>query len=71
MEKVVRIINMKDDKGDREYWMSKSPLERLEAVETLRKQVYPDIEDRVVRVLRVFHDNKLVKVIDCEKTTIS
>ncbi len=51
--------------------MSKSPLERLEAVETLRKQMYPDIEDRVVRVLRVFHDNKLVKVIDCEKTTIS
>jgi len=49
MEKVVRIINMKDDKGDREYWMSKTPLERLEAVEILRKQMYPGIEDRVVR----------------------
>jgi hypothetical protein len=48
MEKVVRIINMKDDKGDREYWMSKTPLERLEAVEILRRQMYPNVEDRIL-----------------------
>jgi hypothetical protein len=38
-----------------EYWLSRPPEERLEAVEILRRQVYEDIPrlQRVVRVIKL------------------
>lgn len=38
MDNVIRVINMKDDHGDRGFWLTKSPAERIDAVEILREQ---------------------------------
>ncbi|KAF0143116.1 MAG: hypothetical protein Q8L04_07705 [Ignavibacteria bacterium] len=41
MEKVVRKISLKDKRNyDLEYWLSKTPEERIAAIEFLRKQTY-------------------------------
>jgi hypothetical protein len=53
MEKVVRIINMKDDKGDREYWLGKSEIERLIAGERLIRGFYGIADDTEPRLQRV------------------
>jgi hypothetical protein len=56
IEKVVRIINMKDDRGDLEYWLTKSPAERIDAVEILREQFVRfkgDVQQGLQRVCRV------------------
>ncbi len=54
---VVQVISLKDnDKmNDREYWMSKSPEERWEALELLRQRFYQydPIADRLQRVIEV------------------
>ncbi len=57
IKKVVKIKNLKDkslEKDDLKYWLSKTPEERLSAVEHLRKQYYGDSErlQRVVRVIQ-------------------
>ncbi len=55
MEKVVRKANLKDFDEMREnlaYWLSKTPDERVSAVEQLRKQRHGDMH-RLVRVARV------------------
>ncbi len=59
MEKVVAIFNNKAEvPGDRSYWMTKTPAERMNAIEFLRSQ-YPDYENqlsaglqRVCRIIR-------------------
>ena len=38
MEKVLKIVSLKDKSNDFEYWSSKSPIERLNALELLRNQ---------------------------------
>ena len=61
MEKVVRIINIKDDKGDREYWMSKSPAERIDAIEILREQYVRfkgDVQQGLQRIYRVVEQTR-------------
>lgn len=61
MEKVVRIINMKDDKGDRAYWMSRTPEERIDAIEILREQYMRfkgDVQHRLQRVCRVVEQTR-------------
>jgi len=40
MEKVVKITTNKSHNSDYLYWMSKSPTERLEAIEIIRQQYY-------------------------------
>ncbi|KAF0151246.1 MAG: hypothetical protein FD143_2101 [Ignavibacteria bacterium] len=41
MKKVVKKISLKDKRNyDLEYWLSKTPEERIAAVEFLRKQFY-------------------------------
>ncbi len=41
MEKVVRKISLNDKRNyDLEYWLLKTPQERIEAIEFLRKQTY-------------------------------
>ena len=37
---------------DREYWLSRTPQERMEAVEILREECY-GVQQRLVRVARV------------------
>lgn len=40
-------------KQNLEYWLSRPPEERLEAVEILRRQVYGETTPRLQRVVRV------------------
>ena len=54
IKKVVTIRDLKDKASDLEYWLSKSPEERIEAVEILRKQTDGNTErlQRVVRIIQ-------------------
>lgn len=55
MEKVVKFRRLGDPSGareDLEYWLSRSPEERVAAVEFLRRQYYGD-PGRLQRVARV------------------
>lgn len=38
MEKILKIVHLKDRQSGFEYWLSKTPLERLAAMEFLRQQ---------------------------------
>ena len=56
MKKVVKIKSLKDKtsgKEDLAYWLSKTPEERIAAVEQLRKQYYGNYTQRLQRVIRV------------------
>jgi hypothetical protein len=55
MEKVVKIISLYDQSNDFEFWKSKTVIERLEAIEFLRKQYSADYDpaSRLQRVLTV------------------
>jgi hypothetical protein len=55
MEKVVRIIGLREEQSDLSYWLKKSPEERLAAIEILRQQYVRlnRIEPRLQRVCRV------------------
>ena len=56
MEKVIRIINKKDDRGDLDFWLGKSETERLIAGEKLTRGFYgitDDTEQRLQRVITV------------------
>ena len=57
MDKVLKIVSIKDRQSDFEYWITKTPAERLEAIEFLRiqyqsliKNVHPGFQ-RVCRVV--------------------
>ena len=52
IKKVVTIRDLKDKASDLEYWLSKSPEERIEAVEILRRQTDGNTE-RLQRVIRI------------------
>lgn len=60
MDKKVRIYDLNDPnqvEDEREYWLNKTPKERLVAAEKLRKQYMQltgtDAEQRLQRVLRI------------------
>lgn len=60
MEKKVKTYDLHDSKqieDEKEYWLSKTPIERLVAAESLRKQFMQlkgiDAEQRLQRVLRI------------------
>lgn len=56
MEKTIKRTTLKGSQSDREYWRSRSPQERLDAVEILRQQYFalrPNVEQRLQRVCRV------------------
>lgn len=57
MDKVIRIVRLKEQQSDFAYWQTKSPQERLAAIELLRKQYIrfttKDAEPRLQRVCRV------------------
>ena len=56
---IMKIVRKKDlhdstlDKSDIEFWLSKTPVERLNAVEFLRKQLYAEYPERLQRVYKI------------------
>ncbi|MBS3945876.1 MAG: hypothetical protein KGZ42_10285 [Melioribacter sp.] len=59
MEKVVRKISLKDKRNyDLEYWLSKTPEERIYAIELLRKQLYEKNDGSAPRLQRIL---KIIK----------
>lgn len=54
MDKTVFSIGALEDQGDdREYWASKTPAERLQALEYMRQVMY-DYDPNTTRLQRVF-----------------
>ena len=56
MEKVIRVVRLKDNANDAAFWMLKTPRERLEAIEFLREQyikTLPNAQQRFQRVCRI------------------
>jgi hypothetical protein len=53
------IISLEDDPGDREFWRSKTPEERMQALELLRQIVY-GYDPATTRLQRVFEIVDLV-----------
>jgi hypothetical protein len=65
IEEVVHKWDLKDFSEIREnlaFWLSKTPAERVEAVERLRHQHYGEM-GRMQKVARVYQDGKLIKVL--------
>ena len=61
MEKALKIVQLKDKSTDFKYWTSKSEIERLQAVETLRQQYInykKDVQSRLQRVFRVINQKQ-------------
>ncbi len=60
MDKTIKKIPLSEHdqiKEDLAYWLSKTPAERLEAVEILRRQYYGN-SDRLQRVVKVIDRKK-------------
>ncbi len=55
MEKVVQIVDSRSKHSDKEFWMSKTPSERIAAVETLRLQYIKlhGIQQGLQRICRI------------------
>ena len=47
------VVPLDEDRNDREYWRTKSPLERMEALELTRQIVY-GYDPATTRLQRVF-----------------
>ena len=57
-KKIVKVTSLDDIEEEKRYWMSKSPLERIEAVEINRRMIYG--QDRVTsRLQRFFETSEL------------
>ena len=50
---IIRKLKDSDERRDYEYWMSRTPQERLEAVEFLRVQWYKMHNERPKRLRRI------------------
>ena len=59
MEKILKIVSLKDKNSDRSFWLLKSPLERLEAIEFLRNQFIEftgkNVQPRLQRVYTIIN----------------
>lgn len=49
----ISIVSLYDDSGDKDYWHSKTPRERLEALEVMR-QINYGYDPTTIRLQRVF-----------------
>ena len=57
-KKIVNVTSLDDIEEEKEYWFSKSPLERIEAIEINRRMIYG--RDRVTsRLQRFFETSEL------------
>ena len=54
MEKVVSIRPLKENHNDFAYWKSKSPAERVAAIELLRQQYFSFLKEAPQRLQRVY-----------------
>ena len=57
-KKQLKIVSLKDKNSDLEYWLTKTPEERLEAIEILRQQYIKftkDVQQGLQRVCRVIN----------------
>ena len=58
-KKIVEVTSLYDIEEEKRYWMSKNPLERIEAVEINRRMIYG--QDRVTsRLQRFFETAQLI-----------
>lgn len=61
MEKIVKITNLKDKNTDFKFWLTKTEIQRLEAVEMLRQQYLnykKDVQSRLQRVYRIINQKQ-------------
>jgi hypothetical protein len=57
-KKIVTVTSLDDTGEEKNYWISKSPLERIEAIEINRRMIYG--QDRVTsRLQRIFETAEL------------
>ena len=57
-KKIVTVTSLDDIEEEKKYWISKSPLERIEAIEINRRMLYG--QDRVTsRLQRFFETSEL------------
>ncbi len=54
MQKSLKIVQMKDKNNDFLFWSSKTEVERLQAIETLRQQYLNHKKDVQLRLQRVY-----------------
>lgn len=57
----MKIVRLKDKSNDFLYWKSKTEIERLQAVETLRQQYInykKDVQPRLQRVYRIINQKQ-------------
>lgn len=58
MEKALKIVSLHHKHSDLNYWLSKTPVERLEALEFLRQQYinfHYHVQPRLQRVCRIIN----------------
>ena len=58
MEKVLKILNLKDKNTDFSYWIKQTESARLQAIEILRQQYInykKDVQPRLQKVLRIIN----------------
>ena len=53
-KKIVTVTSLDDIEEEKKYWISKSPLERIEAIEINRRMIYG--QDRVTSRLQRFFE---------------
>lgn len=61
MDKSLKIVRLKDKNSDFMYWMSKSEIERLQAIEILRQQYInykKDVQSGLQRVYRIVNQKQ-------------
>ncbi|MBU2447220.1 MAG: hypothetical protein KJ666_16830 [Bacteroidetes bacterium] len=54
MEKVAKIVSRKESQNDFSFWMSRTPQERISAIEILRQQYLQLKKDAQPRLQRVY-----------------
>jgi hypothetical protein len=53
-KKIVKVTSLDDIEDEKRYWMTKNPLERIEAIEINRRMIYG--QDRVTSRLQRFFE---------------
>jgi len=53
-KKILNVTSLDDIEEEKKYWISKSPLERIEAIEINRRMIYD--QDRVTSRLQRFFE---------------
>ncbi len=61
MEKVLKITSVKEKQSDYSYWLTKSPLDRLAAIEFLRQQFINyqnDLQPGLQRICKIINQKQ-------------